>query len=184
MEIKITTKQILKVLYVLAWIVFIGLCVEAGGIVFNAVYAVGYKPIAAINFWKGINLSPLLEYDKGYFITIIILMSIVAILKAILFYSIVSILHNKKLSFTQPFNEDIKRFIFTLSYLAIGIGFFAYWGTKQIQWLSTKGIALPDVQSLGFGGADVWIFMGIILFVIAQVFKRGIEIQSENDLTI
>ena len=43
---------------------------------------------------------------------------------------------------------------------------------------------MPDVQSLGLGGGDVWIFMGITLLVIAKVFKRGVEIQSENDLTI
>jgi len=47
-----------------------------------------------------------------------------------------------------------------------------------------KGISMPDDNSMGFGGADVWMFMGIILLVIAQIFKRGIEIQLENDLTI
>jgi len=26
--------------------------------------------------------------------------------------------------------------------------------------------------------------MGVILFVLAQIFKRGIEIQSENELTV
>ena len=43
---------------------------------------------------------------------------------------------------------------------------------------------MPDIQYLKFGGADVWLFMGIILLVIAQIFKRGVEIQSENELTI
>jgi len=33
-------------------------------------------------------------------------------------------------------------------------------------------------------GADVWLFMGIVLLIIAFIFKKGIEIQSENDLTI
>jgi hypothetical protein len=43
---------------------------------------------------------------------------------------------------------------------------------------------MPDAESLHFGGADVWLFMGVTLFVIAQIFKRGIEIQAENDLTV
>ena len=43
---------------------------------------------------------------------------------------------------------------------------------------------MPEVQYLRLGGADVWLFMGVILFVLAQMFKRGIEIQSENDLTV
>jgi hypothetical protein len=33
-------------------------------------------------------------------------------------------------------------------------------------------------------GADVWLFMGVTLFVIAQIFRRGIEIQTENELTV
>jgi len=43
---------------------------------------------------------------------------------------------------------------------------------------------MPDVQYLRLGGADVWLFMGVTLFVIAQIFKRGIEIQTENELTV
>jgi hypothetical protein len=43
---------------------------------------------------------------------------------------------------------------------------------------------MPDTQTLVLGGADVWIFMAIILFVLAQLFKRGIEIQNENELTV
>jgi len=43
---------------------------------------------------------------------------------------------------------------------------------------------MPDTQHLHLGGADVWLFMGVILFVIAQIFKRGIEIQRENELTV
>ena len=47
-----------------------------------------------------------------------------------------------------------------------------------------QGVEMPDVQHLRIGGSDVWLFMGVILFVIAQIFKRGIEIQTENELTI
>ena len=184
MEIKITTKQILKVLHILSWVIFIGLCVEAGGILFNAFYTLMLNPIAAKNFWKEVDLSSLYNFDKGYFITETLLMSIVAIMQAILFYLIVKILHNKKLNLTQPFNTEMKIFISNVAYWAIGIGLFSYWGTNNTKWLVAKGVTMPDVQSLGLGGADVWLFMGITLLVIAQVFKRGIEIQTENDLTI
>jgi hypothetical protein len=43
---------------------------------------------------------------------------------------------------------------------------------------------MPDIQYLQLGGADVWLFMGITLLVIAQIFRRGIEIQTENELTV
>lgn len=184
MEIKITTKKILQVLHVLSWIVFIGLCVEAGGIIFNTMYTLFFNPIGAQHFWKQIDFSSLYHHDKGFFITAVVLMSIVAVLEALLFYLIVKILGNKNFDLSQPFNIEMKNFIANLSYLAIGIGLFSYWGTSNTKWLQTKGISMPDIQHLGYGGADVWIFMGVTLFVIAQIFKRGVEIQSENDLTI
>ena len=54
----------------------------------------------------------------------------------------------------------------------------------MLSGLVKKGVNMPDIQYLHLGGADVWLFMGVILFVIAQIFKRGIEIQTENELTI
>lgn len=184
MEIKITTKQILKLLHVLSWVIFIGLCIEAGGILFNIIYTLFFNPVGAGNLWNKIDFSGLYDFDKGYFITESILMLIVALLQALLFYLIVKILYDKKLNLTQPFNTEMMHFISNASYLAIGISLFSFWGINYTAWLVTKGIKMPDVQRLGFGGADVWLFMGIALLVIAQIFKRGIEIQSENDLTI
>jgi hypothetical protein len=51
-------------------------------------------------------------------------------------------------------------------------------------WLTKQGVKSADLQSLHIAGADVWLFMAVILFVIVQIVKRGIEIQRENDLTI
>lgn len=184
MEIKITTKQILKALHIFSWIIFIGLCIKAGGVLSNAFYVLVINPIGANNFWEGLDLSGLYHFDKSHFITITIKMCIVAILQTILFYLIVKILYNKKLNLTQPFNTEMKKLISNISYLSLGIGMFSYWGAKNTIWLMEQGVIMPDIQSLGLGGADVWIFMGIILLVIAQIFKRGIEIQAENDLTI
>lgn len=184
MELKFTSKHLLKVLYVLSWVIFIGLCIEVGGILFNGFYALVINPIAAEQFWNGLNLSSLYQFDKGYFITEIVQMTIVTTMQAILFYLIVSIIHNKKLDLSQPFNNELKRFVFNVSYMAIGIAVFSYWGVKNTEWLISKGVSMPNIQKLGFGGADVWLFMGITLLVIAQIIKRGVEIQEENDLTI
>ncbi|MBK8610634.1 MAG: DUF2975 domain-containing protein [Chitinophagaceae bacterium] len=180
MEIKIGTQQILTVLYVIAWIIFIGLCIEAGTHIFNALFTLLINPQAA----SYLNLKALYQYDKGYFITELSLISISSVLKALMFYLIVKILHDKKLNMAQPFNKELGRFIFNLSYLSMGIGLFCYWGVGNTAWLVGKGVQMPDIQRLRLGGADVWLFMGVTLLVIAQIFKRGIEIQSENELTV
>jgi Protein of unknown function (DUF2975) len=111
-------------------------------------------------------------------------MIIVAVLKAIMFYLIILNLDSKKLDFARPFKKELYQFIQILAYLTFGIGLFSSWGGKYTLWLSQKGVKMPDIQQLNLSGADVWLFMGVVLLVIAQIFKRGIEIQEENDLTV
>lgn len=184
MEIKISSKQMLNVLRILCWIIFIGLCIEAGGILFNMLYTTIYNPIGAAFFWNQIDFSELHKFDKGQFLVVTSIMSIIAILKAIMFYLIVKVLENKQLSISAPFNHLVRKFILNVAYLAIGIGIFSNYGMEYMEWLSKKGLNLPTIHLLKFGGSDVWLFMGVTLIVISYVFKRGIELQEENDLTV
>jgi hypothetical protein len=180
MEIKISTRQILKILYVISFVIFIGVCIEAGSFVFNAFFTMVINPKNASYF----GLSSLYEFDPGYYLVELFLMSVVGVMRAFLFYLIVKILHDKKLNMSQPFNKEFGRFIFNVSYLALGIGLFSNWGVNYTDWFIGQGVKMPDIQHLRLGGADVWLFMGVTLFVIAHIFKRGIEIQFENELTI
>jgi|SRR6218665_313358 len=184
MEIKISTSQILNILHVLSWIIFIGVCIEAGSILFNIFYTLEINPTGARNFLEQADLSQLYAYDHGQFIVVTSLMCIVAMMRGFLFYLIVKFLYDKKLNMLQPFNKDTGRFIFHLSYLSLFIGFFSSYGVDYTAWLTKQGVQVPDPQSLRIAGADVWLFMSVILFVIAHIFKRGIEIQTENELTV
>lgn len=179
MEIKISTRQVLNILYVIAWIIFLGVCVEAGSFIFNGVFS-RFNPNAADYF----GLTDLYRHDYGHFLVMLLFMTIVGVMQAIIFYLIVRILHNKKLNMVAPFNKELQRFILSISYLSIGIGVFSHWGIGYAEWLAEQGVAMPDSGNLHLDGGDVWLFMAVILFVIAQIFKRGMEIQAENDLTI
>lgn len=183
MEIRITTNQILKVLEVLSWIIFIGLCIEAGALIFNTVYAL-YKPIVAQYFWNGADLSQLYKYDKGQFVAQMSLVVTVAVMKIVIFYLLVKMFYDKKFSLDNPFNTAVTRVVLNIAYLCLGAGLFSMWSTRQMKWFNKKGIAMPDEHLLNIDGADVWLFMAVVLIVIAQVFKKGIEIQNENDLTV
>ena len=185
MKIEITTNQILKVLQILSWIIFIGLCIEAGGIAVNTLITLFINPLGAQNFWEGADyLSSLYKFDHGHFFVITLTMIIIAVLKAVMFYLIVKLFADKKLNISHPFSLELRRFILKLSYLALGIGLFSHFGFKYSVWLTKQNIKTSDLQSLHIAGADVWLFMAVILFVIGQIVKRGIEIQNENDLTI
>ncbi|WP_323756072.1 hypothetical protein [Roseivirga sp.] len=185
MEIKITTSQVLKVLQVLSWVIFIGLCIEAGGTAINTIITMFINPQGVENFWEGADyLSSLYNFDQGHFFAITLIMTIVAVLKAFMFYLIIKLFIEKKLTIAQPFNIALRQFIVKQSYLALGIGLFSYFGSKYAIWLTEQGLPMANLESLHIAGADVWLFMVVILFVIVQVVKRGIEIQSEHDLTV
>lgn len=56
---KSKTKQILNILQILFWIIFIGLCIEAGGIAFNTFMTLAINPNSVHNFWEGADLATL-----------------------------------------------------------------------------------------------------------------------------
>lgn len=180
----LTSNQILKLLYILSWIIFIGVSIIACGFIFSTIYTFTINSVSATAFWDGADLSDLYQFDKVYFLVITSLMSITSVMKAIMFYLIVKILHDRKLNLEQPFKKEVGSFIFQLSYLAFCIGFLSSCALNYTKMLLEKGVKMPDLQFLHLGGSDVWLFMGVILFIIAHIFKRGIEIQTENELTI
>ena len=184
MEIKITTRQILNVLQVFSWILFIGLCLQAGGIIFSALYAFWIDPASAANIWEKVDLSELYAYDPGHFLAFAGIAAIASALKAILFYVILMLFVRKEVSIVRPFTTSLVRFVLTASGLSLAIGFFCHYGYNYSAGLEEKGVPLPDLSTLHLDGADVWIFMAVVLFMVAQVIRRGVEIQDENELTV
>lgn len=183
MEIKIGTQQILNVLFIFSSLIFVGLCIDACGFIFNTIYSY-FRPIGAQYYWNHLDFSDLYAFDKIRFVTTTSLTAIVLVLKAILFYLIVKLFYDKKVDLKYPFQLPMQRFIVLSSYLAFGIGIFSSWATDNYYWLASQQINLPSINELKIEGSGIWFFMSIFLFVIAQIFKRGIEIQNENDLTI
>lgn len=177
------TKIFLILLYIIAWFLFVGLSIEAGGFITNAVFALA-KPEMVPYLWQQVDLRDLLQYGHGFFFTQVIIISIVTVLKSILFYLIISILHNKQLSIEQPFTFIAQRFILRIASLSLLVGLFSILGAEAAAWLAEQGVKMPGLQELHLSGADVWIFMSIALFVVAYIFKKGIELQTEQDLTV
>ncbi len=176
--------MMLKILYFISWVLFIGLCIDAGGFLTNTIYTSVIDSKLAKNFWGTLDLSGVYFNDFKHFLLLTTIMNIVAIFKALLFYSIVKLLHDKKLNMKQPFNYELGKFISNIAYITLFIGLFSFWARNYVNWLESKTIQVPSITSLKIDGHDIWFFMGIVLLVIAQIFRRGIEIQQENELTI
>ncbi len=173
-----------RILLVMAWVIFAGLGIDAGGIIVYSIGSLVTKAGAPVHFWQAVDLSNLLAFDRSHFITLVSIMTIVAVVKTVMFYFIVRILHDNRLNIVRPFNRQLTSFVVLISYLSMVIGLFSLAGTRFTEWLAERGTQFPTIESLRLGGGDVWLFMSVTLFVIAVIFKRGIEIQEENDLTV
>lgn len=185
MEIRITSKQILGVLHVFSWIIFAGLCVEAGGVLVNTAITACINPAGVRNFWQGREfLTALLQWDYGYFLVITGLMIIVAVLKSLLFYQIIKLFTEKKMALSQPFNSVLVRGMSLCCWMALGIGLFAHAGQEYVRWLTPMVGTEAALEAMHLDGADVWLFMAVVLMLITQVIKRGVAMQAENELTI
>ncbi len=171
-------------LEIVCWFLFIGLAIETGGYLSNTIITLFVKPEWASHFWGFMDLSNLFQFDLGLFICLTSLLITVSLLKTILFYKTILIFHKKKFNLDHPFNPAIQDFLFHFCYIVFAIGLFTYAGSKFSNWLLAQGVLIPTLEKLNLGGADVWIFMGVTLLLVAKIFKKGIEIQNENDLTI
>lgn len=171
-------------LVIVAWVIFVGLGIETGAFLTHFIATLLLSPEGAKNFWIQADLSALYHFNQAHYVTLTTIVVIVGILKTLMFYFIVTILYDKKINPVKPFNETLQRFLSITAYLSLGIGLFSFWGAKFAGQMKSFGAEVPDIQQLRLGGADVSLFMGVTLLIISFIFRKGVEIQNENDLTV
>lgn len=169
------TTEVLKILQVVAWIIFIGLCIDAGVmlVTFLVRMFAGFTSFV----YPGTDFSQLLSFSKWHYAIMASLIVILAGLKAYLFFQVVKIVSEVNIEF--PFNEYNAGLISKISSIALQIGITALLTNGYAQWLMKN-----DIQLTYEGGDAEYLLLAGILIVIAQIFKRGVELQSENELTI
>ena len=175
-NMKSKTTSILAVMHVLAWVVFIGFIVQAGAILIS--YSVSISnPVAAKNLYMGLNLFNLRQYDFGLYTSTVVLKVALLGLRSYIAWLIIKVLPGIKIS--NPFTEGISRTLERISYFILLIWVLSMVYDVFMKWLSDRAPGvIPDYISGDF------IFWAGIVFVIAQIFKKGVEIQSENELTV
>ncbi|MCF8325257.1 MAG: DUF2975 domain-containing protein [Leadbetterella sp.] len=173
-------KYVFYGLRVIAWIIFIGLCIEAGALLVNFVISI-YKPEIVSRLYEKLDLSELFAYSENAYYGIYSFILAVAMLKAYLFYVVIELV--SKLSLSKPFSEYVADKINKVSYFTFSIGLVSYIGKETAKHLQHRGIELNALNKF-WADSEAFILMAAIIYVIANIFKRGIEIQNENDLTI
>jgi hypothetical protein len=175
-----TNNFVFKGLHIMAWIIFVGLCIEAGGLLVNFFFSL-YKPEFVHNLYQKLDLNEMYEESKLAFFGIYIFILSISILKACLFYIVIRLMH--KMDLSHPFNSFVASQILNISYYTLSIGLLGFIAKQVAKNLKDHGFATDNLnQFLADGRA--FILMAAVIYIIAVIFKKGVNIQNENDLTV
>lgn len=103
----------------------------------------------------------------------------VSALKATIWYVVFSLL--TKLKLQTPFSMEVEKKLESIAFLSLGVWIVGsiFWAIYAYYLTQDTGIQLPANNN-----GDEYFFMAGIVYIISQVFKRGIEIEEENQLTV
>lgn len=171
---------LLNTLNVICWIVFIGFCVQTGTLLFNAIWSL-LRPDMVGKLYLSLNLSELQAASQQRYINVMSLVIFISGLKAFLFFVVLRAF--QKINLMHPFHIEVAALISKISYVAFSVGLLCLIAEQYCDGLIKKGSSLSNIHSYTDGGA-AYIFMAGIIFFVAQIYKKAIEIQSENELTV
>jgi hypothetical protein len=167
-------------LYIVTWLIFIGLSIEAGGLIVNFFFSL-YKPEFVQNLYQKLDLTEMYKDSKLDFFGIYSFILIISILKACLFYIVIRLMH--KMDLSKPFNSFVSEQITQISYCTFSIGILSYIARQTAKNLQHHGFVIDNLNKF-WGDSQAFILMAAVIYVIATIFKKGVEIQNENDLTV
>jgi Na+/H+-dicarboxylate symporter len=105
----------------------------------------------------------------------------ISLLKAYLFYLLIQLI--QKLDLSKPFNGFVSGQITQVSYLTLAIGLLSAIAQSTTKNLLEQGFDIDRLNKF-WADSEAFILMSAIIYIIATIIKRGVEIQNENDLTV
>ena len=173
---KTRTEQILSVLSIVAWIAFIGYAMEAGAeLVIYIASGVTPEELGKLN--NNLNVFHLRQWNVLYYSRFVLTPILLSLMKSYVWFLVIKIL--RKIKLLNPFTKEVAHKLERISYILFGIWIAGVVADAFSSWL----FEIPGWHN-GNSGTGAFLFMGGLVFIISQIFRRGVEIQSENDLTV
>ncbi len=167
-------------LYIVAWLIFVGLCIEAGGLIVNFFFSL-YKPEFVQNLYQKLDLTRMYNDSRLAFLGVYSFILTISILKACLFYTVIRLMH--KMDLSKPFSNFVARQISQITYYTLAIGLLSYIARQLVKNLTHYGFVTDNLNRF-WADSQAFILMGAVIYIIATIFKKGVAIQNENDLTV
>jgi hypothetical protein len=176
---KVKTETILTVSKILAFMGVIWYSILWGSQLTTLVASFINPDWAKRTYEVDLNLFSIREHSIGFYVCAMCLTIAVSALKALIWYVVFELL--SKLKLQTPFSREVEKKLERIAYLLLAVWIVSsiFWKTYIYYLSRDTGILLPANNS-----GDEYLFMAGIIYIISQIFKRGIEIQEENDLTV
>lgn len=175
-----TNNFVFKGLKVVAWIIFVTLCIDAGGLIVNFIFSL-YNPEFVHKLYQNLDLSEMYKRSKWAFFGMYNFILIIAILKALLFYIVIKLI--TKIDLSKPFNSFVAKQISQISYYTFSIGLLSYIAKQTARNLQHRGYII-DTLNRFWADSKAFILMAAVLYVIAVIFSKGVEYQEELEETV
>ncbi len=176
---KTRTEKILVVLRILAFMGFIKYSIDCGAQLTNFVASFINTDWAKRTYEVNLDIFNIREKSIAYYSYAMCLTIAVSMLKATIWYVVYALL--TKLKLKTPFSREVEKKLEAIAYLSLGVWIMSsfFWETYTYYLKQDTGIQLPANNS-----GDEYLFMAGVVYIISQIFKRGIEIEEENQLTV
>lgn len=175
-----TSSVIFKVMTVIAWLIFVGLCIEAGALLVNFVFSL-FNPAVVSKLYQKMDLSAIYNRSRFAYFGVYSMLLGVSILKAYLFYLVIALV--SKFNIEKPFDNFVARQITKISYFTLSIGVLGYIARRWVTNLAHHGFDTAALSEF-WVDSQAFILMAGVVYVIAMIVAKGVELQTENDLTI
>ena len=175
-----TNTFVFKGLKIVAWVIFVGLCIEAGGLIVNFFFSL-YNPEFVPKLYQKLDLSKMYERNKWAFFSMYSFILFISILKAYLFYLLVEL--TSKIDLSKPFNSFVSKQILKISYYTFSIGLLSHIARQTTKNLQHHEYNIDTLNQF-WADSQAFILMAAIIYVIAVIFSKGVEYQEELEETV
>ncbi len=178
-NMKIKTETILTVSKFLALLGGIWYSILCGSQLLTLVASFINPDWAKRTYEVDLNIFSIREHSIGFYVYAMCLTIAISAIKALIWYVVFELL--LKLKLQTPFSMEVEKKLERIAYLLLGVWIVGsiFWKTYIYYLSKATGVQLTTNNS-----GDEYLFLAGIIYIISQVFKRGIEIQEENQLTV
>jgi Protein of unknown function (DUF2975) len=178
-NVKTKTQTILTVSKILALMGGIWYSILCGSQLLTLIASFINPEWAKLTYDADLNLFSIREQSMGFYVFAMCLTIAVSALKALIWYVVFGLL--SKLKLQTPFSMEVEKKLERIAFLLLGV-----WIVSTIFWKTCIFYVSKDtgIQLVRNNNGSEYLFMAGMIYIISQVFKRGIESQEENQLTV